>query len=254
EAAGGPDPARRGREVSRLCCGPNPVARAPGSKKLLALALAATGLILASLLAQPKGDAALFVLTIVHTNDWHANPVEQKPAGDGGPARQTAVIQRIKAEAKNVLLLDAGDRFTGTLLHQPGGPENVPLMNAQGFHAMTLGNHEFDDGDDKLALFIKRVRFPIVSANLDLSKSRELNDLVKPFAVVEVGGQKIGVIGLTTADTPNNSHPGKGVVFNPDYAGRVQAAADQLDQSGVNKIVVLSHIGLDEDRRLAAKV
>src|SRR5262249_4034296 len=99
-----------------------------------------------------------------------------------------------------------------------------------------------------------RVSFPVVSANVDLSKSRELLGLVKPFTVVEVGGQKIGVIGLTTADTPNNSHPGKGVVFDHDYAGRVQAAADQLVQSSVNKIVVLCHIGLDEDRKLAAKV
>lgn len=213
-----------------------------------------TGLVLASLLAQPKADAPPFALTIVHTNDWHANHAEQKPAGDGGSARQTAVVQRIKREAKNVLLLDAGDRFTGTLLHQPGGPENVPLMNALGFHAMTLGNHEFDDGDDKLALFIKRVNFPVVSANLDLLKSRELQGLVKPFTVVEVGGQKIGVIGLTTADTPNNSHPGKDVVFDPDYVGRAQAAANHLDRAGVNKIVVLSHIGLDEDRKLAAKV
>jgi 5'-nucleotidase len=127
-------------------------------------------------------------------------------------------------------------------------------MNALGFHAMTLGNHEFDDGDEKLKLFIKGVSFPIVSANLDVSQSPDLKDLVKPFTIVEVGGQKIGVIGVTTVDTKNNSYPGKGVAFNPDYAGCVQESADRLEQMGVNKIVVLSHIGLDEDRKLAAKI
>jgi 5'-nucleotidase/UDP-sugar diphosphatase len=234
---------------AKPCCPPS----AQGWKKLLALAI--TVAILASLLAQPKpGAPSLFRLTIVHTNDWHANHAEQKPGGDGGSARQTTVIKRIQKEASNILLLDAGDRFTGTLLHQPGGVENIPLMNGLGFHAMTLGNHEFDDGDDKLALFIKGVNFPVVSANLDVSKSRELKDRVKPFTVATIGGQKIGIIGLTTADTLNNSHPGKDIVFTDDYAGCVQKAADQLEKIGVNKIVVLSHIGLDEDRKLAAKV
>src|SRR5262249_55690384 len=234
--------------MTRRCCPP----LASGWKRFLALA--ATVVVLASLLAQPKPDAAPFILTIVHTNDWHASHTEQKPGGDGGSARQTTVIKRIKAEAKNVLLLDAGDRFTGTLLHQPGGRDNIPLMNALGFHAMTLGNHEFDDGDEKLKLFIKGVSFPIVSANLDVSQSPDLKDLVKPFTVVEVGGQKIGVIGLTTVDTKNNSYPGKGVAFNSDYVNCVQESADRLEQMGVNKIVVLSHIGLDEDRKLASKV
>ncbi|HLZ09959.1 MAG TPA: metallophosphoesterase, partial [Chloroflexota bacterium] len=218
------------------------------------LAFVATIAVLGSLLAQPKPDGLSFALTIVHTNDWHANHAEQKPGGDGGSARQASVIKRIKTEAKNVLLLDAGDRFTGTLLHQPGGYENIPLMNALGFHAMTLGNHEFDDGDDKLAVFVKGVNFPIVSANLDVARSRELKDLIKAFTIVPIGGQRIGVIGLTTVDTKNNSHPGKTIGFDPDYVTCVQKAADELGKMGVNKIVVLSHIGLDEDRKLAAKV
>ena len=215
----------------------------------------ATVAILATLLAQSKSDPpAPFALTIVHTNDWHANHAEQKPAGDGGSARQTTVIKRIQKTATNVLLVDAGDRFTGTLLHQPGGVENIPLMNGLGFHAMTLGNHEFDDGDEKLAVFVKGVKFPLVSANLDVAGSQELRGLVKPSTIVEIGGQKIGIIGLTTADTKNNSHPGKNIGFNSNYASCVQKEANRLGKQGVNKIVVLSHIGLDEDRKLAAQV
>jgi 5'-nucleotidase/UDP-sugar diphosphatase len=225
--------------------------RLGGWRKLLALT--ATAVILLRLLASPEAPPATFAVTIIHTNDWHANHEPQR-AGDGGSARQATVIKRIQSEVKNTLLLDAGDRFTGTLLHTPGGQENVPLMNGLNFRAMTLGNHEFDDGDDKLALFIKRLQFPVVSANLDVSKSRELRELVKPYAIVEVAGERFGIIGLTTADTKTNSHPGKEVVFSSDYAAAVQKAADDLEQTGIDKIVVLSHIGLDEDRKLAAKV
>ncbi len=230
-----------------------PVPRDQGRGLKKVLALAATIALLASLLAQPKPDAKPFKVSIVHTNDWHANHQPQRK-GDGGSARQTSVIKRIKAEVKNVLLLDAGDRFTGTILHQKGGQENVPLMNALGFHAMTLGNHEFDDGDEQLALFAKRVAFPLVSANVDVSKSPDLRDLIKPYAIIEVGGQKFGVIGLTTANAKTNSRPGKNLEFDRDYAARVQAAVAELDRAGVNKIVVLSHIGFDEDQKLAAQV
>ncbi|MFL5340972.1 MAG: bifunctional metallophosphatase/5'-nucleotidase [Gemmataceae bacterium] len=232
------------------CCRPG--GRRAGWKKLLALA-AATAVVLAQLVAHSDAPKPGFAVTIIHTNDWHANHAPQA-AGDGGSARQATVIKRIQAEVTNSMLLDAGDRFTGTLLHQPGGPDNVPLMNGLGFKAMTLGNHEFDDGDDQLALFIRRLEFPVVSANLDVSKSRELRDLVKPYCVVKVAGERVGIIGLTTADSKINSHPGKDVGFRADYAACVQPAADELDRQGVNKIIVLSHIGLDEDRKLAAQV
>ena len=230
----------------------SPSGRGNGWKKILALVV--TVGVLSTLLAKPEPEAKPFALTIVHTNDWHANHQPQRKGGDGGSGRQTAVIKRIKAETKNVLLLDAGDRFTGTILHQKGGRENVPLMNDLGFHAMTLGNHEFDDGDDQLALFAKRVNFPLVSANVDVSKSRELQDLIKPYAIVEIGGQKFGIIGLTTANTKTSSSPGKNIGFDRDYAGRVQTAVTMLDRLGVNKIIVLSHIGLDEDLKLATQV
>ena len=87
-----------------------------------------------------------FALTLLHTNDTHAAH-EPNAAGDGGVARQAAVVNQIRAEGGNVLLVDAGDRFTGTLFHQQyRGADNVQIMNALGYDVMTLGNHEFDMG------------------------------------------------------------------------------------------------------------
>jgi 5'-nucleotidase len=110
-----------------------------------------------------------FALTIMHTNDvhgWH----EPNADGNGGAARQAAVVKQIRAEAENNLLLDGGDRFTGTLFHlQWQGQDSAQIMNMIGYDAMTLGNHEFDNGDDVLAAFIDALEFPVVTANVDFS-------------------------------------------------------------------------------------
>ena len=91
-----------------------------------------------------------YELTIMHTNDVHGHHEPQRN-GDGGAARQATVVQQIRAEGGNNLLLDGGDRFTGTLFHvQHRGQDSVQIMNAIAYDAMTLGNHEFDDGEEVL--------------------------------------------------------------------------------------------------------
>ncbi|MFN8564382.1 MAG: metallophosphoesterase, partial [Anaerolineae bacterium] len=115
-----------------------------------------------------------FSLTILHTNDTHSHH-EPNNNGDGGAARQAAVVKQIRSEVDNVLLLDGGDRFTGTLFHQQyRGQDSVQIMNAIGYDGMTLGNHEFDDGDQILAQFVDGVNFPVVTANVDFSESPDL--------------------------------------------------------------------------------
>lgn len=212
-------------------------------------ALAVALLLPAGAIAQ---DPDTFTVTILHTNDTHAHH-EPNAAGDGGAARQAAVVNQIRAEGGNVVLLDAGDRFTGTLFHQQyRGQDSVQIMNAIGYDAMTLGNHEFDDGDQVLADFIDGVHFPVVNANIDVTGSAILDGKVKPTAILEVGGEQIGIIGLTTADTPTISSPGKGLVFDADYAAVTQKAVDDLTAQGVDKIVLVTHIGLDKDKEVAA--
>lgn len=195
-----------------------------------------------------------FPLTIMHTNDTHA---AHAPNGDGngGVAIQAAVVKQIRAEAENSLLLDAGDRFTGTLYHTVyEGQDQVPIMNALGYDAMTLGNHEFDKGDEVLANFLKGLAFPAVNANIDFSASPWLADAVQPYAVLDVNGEKVGIIGLTTADTPNISSPGDELVWRDDYAAVVAEQVAALNAEGVNKIILVTHTGINVDLNLLAEL
>lgn len=215
-------------------------------KALLGLGLAAV-LLGGSVAAQDD----TFALTILHTNDQHSHHLPNA-ADNGGVARLATVVQQVRAEADNVLLLDAGDRFTGTLFHQQyRGEDNQRIMNALGYDAMTLGNHEFDDGDDVLARFITGLNFPVVSANVTVAADGVLAGLFTGSVVLDVNGQQIGVIGITTSDTANIASPGEGTTFNSDYAAVVNAAAEALAADGVNKIILLSHIGYGEDVALA---
>jgi 5'-nucleotidase len=195
-----------------------------------------------------------FSLTILHTNDQHAAH-EPFSGGNGGVARQAAVQDQIMAEGGNVLLLDAGDRFTGSLYHQQyRGQDQVQLMNALGYNAMTLGNHEFDDGEDVLLAFLQGLSFPVVSANVDFSAFPEIDELVSPYVVLDVAGQQVGVIGLTTADSVVTSSPSADIAFSDDYTGAVAAAVEELTAAGVNKIILLTHIGINFDLALLTEL
>lgn len=196
-----------------------------------------------------------FSITILHTNDthsWH----EPGSTGDGGAARLASVVSQVRASRDNVLLLDGGDRFTGTLFHvQWRGQDQVQVMNAIGYDAMTLGNHEFDDGEEVLYNFVSQLDFPAVSANIvDWGSFTELDELINAFAVLDVNGQQIGVIGLTTPETPELTKASDEIQFSADLVAVTQAAVDELTAQGVNKIVLITHIGLDLDREVAAGV
>jgi 5'-nucleotidase len=199
-------------------------------------------------------DEETFTLTIMHTNDVHA---EHDPVfdGGGGAARQAAVVKQIRAEGGNSLLLDGGDRFTGTLFHiQWKGQDSAQIMNMIGYDAMTLGNHEFDNGDEVLAAFIDALEFPVVTANVDFSQSPVLAGKVQPYVVLEVGGQQIGIIGLVTPESEILSSPGPELVFNHDLVGVTQSIVDELTEQGINKIILLTHIGYEADVMVAQSV
>lgn len=195
-----------------------------------------------------------FTLTVMHTNDTRANHL---PTSDdeGGAARQATVIDLIRDEVENSLLLDAGGRFTGTLFHRVyAGQDNVRIMNALGYDAMVLGSPEFDNGDQTLAQFIQNVNFPVLAANIDARASAPLADLIQPATVIDVNGEPVGVIGVTTADTPRVSSPSRDLIFSPDYAGVVAAQVAALTEQGINKIILLSYLGYDQDVALAPQL
>jgi 5'-nucleotidase len=169
-------------------------------------------------------------------------------------ARQYSLIQQIRKEVPPVLLLDAGDQFQGTLFYNEyKGKAAQRFMNEFQYQAMTLGNHEFDDGEAVLAEFIQGLKFPVVSANIDASAEPLLRDLIKPFVILDVDGEKIAVIGATTPETALMSSPGKNVIFK-DVKDSVSKAVAEVENQGVNKIIVLSHIGYGADQELAASV
>jgi 5'-nucleotidase len=151
-------------------------------------------------------------------------------------------------------LVDAGDQFQGTLFYnQYKGGEAQEMMNLLGYQAMAVGNHEFDDGPGTLGSFINGAQFPVLSANIDASAEPELAGKIQPSTVIEVGGEKIGLVGYTTEDTPILSSPGPQVKFN-NIEASVQAAVDDLQSQGINKIIALSHAGFARDRLVASAV
>jgi 5'-nucleotidase len=201
-------------------------------------------------------------MTIVHINDTHAH---LEPTGGltlggqrdqrlGGFARVISLFDRLRATATNPLFLHAGDVFQGTLyFNQYQGLADRFFLHRMGIRAMAPGNHEYNLGPDGLANFLNGVRFPVVSANTDVSREPKLAGRIKPYAVVSVGGQPVGIIGLTTPDTPIMSSPGPNVRFT-DPVSATQQAVVELLAKGVKYIVVLSHLGYLQDQELARKV
>lgn len=186
----------------------------------------------------------VFELTIMHSNDVNAHH-EPDANGDGGAARQASVVRRIRSEVANSLLLDAGNRFTGTLFHIAWlGLDNASIMNLLEYDAMAPGGHEFDDGDQVLADFIDALEFPLVTANIDFAYSEALDGKVAPWTLVEVGGEQIGITGLVTAVHSMLSAPGPSAVIDRDLVTVTQSVVDELDAAGVNKVILLASSGI----------
>jgi 5'-nucleotidase len=229
---------------------------------------------LAALAALPigfGGAQAPWTLTIVHSNDMHSRlqavnrfdstcsdrERDQKQCF-GGFARVATKAKEIAAEVRaangNVLVLDAGDPFQGSMFYSHyKGKAELDAMNLVGYDAMAVGNHEFDDGAKPLASFIDGARFPVISANVVDAADPDLRGKIKPSIVLERGGRKIGIIGLTTEDTPQTSKPPATIRFVA-AAEALKPQIDAFKRDGVEIVIVLSHLGLARDRELAAAI
>jgi 5'-nucleotidase len=211
--------------------------------------------------------AADFTLTILHTNDFHSRiePINKYDSGCGaednaegkcfgGSARLVTAIRARRAAAANSILVDGGDQFQGSLFYTYyKGKVAAEMMTALGYDAMTVGNHEFDDGPEVLRGFMDTVGFPILLANADISREPSLAGVLMPSTVVEAGGERIGLIGLTPQDTDELASPGPNVTFS-DPAAALEREVTRLTGEGIDKIVVLSHSGYAVDLRVAASV
>lgn len=198
-----------------------------------------------------------FNLRLLHTNDHHAHlePININNHSLGGIAQRKTLVDSLINNSKTpTLLLDAGDIFQGTLyFNQYLGQADLPFYNQLNYAAVSLGNHEFDRGQTVLANFIKKAKFPLLSANITLDPKSPLSGLVKPWVIIPVRGEKIGIFGLITEETINLSNPGQGITFKNSIQTAKQTV-ETLQKKGVNKIIALTHLGIESDLNLARQV
>ncbi|CAN0655486.1 5'-nucleotidase / UDP-sugar diphosphatase [Nitratireductor aquimarinus] len=224
----------------------------------------------ASALALSAGAAfADYTLNILHMNDWHSRiePInkydstcsaEDDAEGKcfGGAARLvTAVAEARQAlDGENVLLLNAGDNFQGSLFYTTyKGAAEAEFLNLMKTDAMVVGNHEFDDGEDGLATFLDKVEFPVLGSNVKAREASALGDRVKEYLLLDVGGETIAIVGAVANDTAELSSPGENVSIIEDVAG-ITAAVEAATAEGANKVIALTHVGYPRDLEAIAKI
>lgn len=202
-------------------------------------------------------------LTILHTNDVHSRlepfPMDGgRNQGLGGVAARAELINKIRSEQQgessfdgfrsvddsNVLLLDAGDIFQGTPYFNiyKGEPE-IKAMTAMGYHAATIGNHDFDGGLENLATQLQYAKFPLLICNYDFSNT-PMEFKTQPYKVFKRGKLKIGVTGLGIQ--PKGLVP-DALAGNTKYLDPVEnlnrTTAKLKKEEGCDMIICLSHLG-----------
>lgn len=228
--------------------------------------------ILGALFAVPKWASAFKQdkksprLVILHTNDTHSQ-IDPLPANhtkypnQGGIAARATIIEKYRQSNDHVLLLDSGDFFQGTpYFNRFHGVLEMKLMSALGYDVVTLGNHDFDIGIEGFMKAQQYANFSFVNANYDLG-STPLQQIVKPFQIIEKGPFKIGVFGiginLNGLVAASNF---EGLLFKDPYESAQEAIAT-LQKENCDLIICLSHLGYDypdkskpSDVNLAQKV
>ena len=208
-----------------------------------------------------------FKLSIFHVNDIHSHitseEISLKIKGVktyvqiGGYARLLSKYKELKKSKANSLILNAGDTFQGTLFYSLfKGKADAAALNLIPWDAYALGNHEFDDGDEALSEFLGLLNknIPILAANIKADKNNILYNKWKPYIIKTIDGNKIGIIGIDIVEkTVNSSNPSDEIRFS-DELKTAQEYINILQKKGVNKIILLTHIGLENDIRLAQEL
>ena len=213
----------------------------------------------ASSAAAPRGAGGLPTkLVLIGINDTHGAILAQPPprwlakttrSDFGGADWFSSYVDAIRAEAKAnggaTVLLDAGDMFQGTLVsNQFQGRSVVDVYNAIGVDAAAIGNHEFDFGIKALEDREAQAKFPVLAANIFKKGTRERPTWARPTVMLTIDGLKVGVIGLTTVETPivTQSTNIADVEFLP--GGPIAAhLADELRAQGAQVVLITAHMG-----------
>lgn len=194
-------------------------------------------------------------LVILHTNDTHSQiePSEKSSLATsdmGGYARRMGVIEKIRSEEKNVLLFDAGDYSQGSpYFNFFNGRIEIDALNRMKYDAVTMGNHEFDNGIDTLAAIIQNLRVPLISSNYDVTNS-VIRDFVKPWIVIKKAGLKIGVMALNVNPESLILDSNIRDVNYLDPVAKAQEISEYLkNKEKCDLIICLSHLGSDKDSK-----
>jgi len=208
-------------------------------------------------------QAQVDTLTILHINDTHSHllPYGPKDAEGnwtwGGMARVATLVGMTRITEPNVMLFHSGDLFVGDFMFQEYvGVAELEIMNALGYDALELGNHEFDLYPSTLKYVLDQAGFPaqgfpVLCANLDITNDPEMGYFVQPYTIKEVNGIRIGIFGLVTELTNQISNPSPLVITPP--SGCAQAWVDSLKIGhDCDLVILLSHMGVFEDQMVAA--
>ena len=196
-----------------------------------------------------KSVSDLKKITILHTNDVHSH-IDPFPGNDpvnpngGGVIARSNLINSIKKENANTLVLDAGDIFQGTpYFNFFEGEIELKLMSKMGYNASTLGNHEFDNGIEKLSKSLKHANFSFLNSNYTF-KNTPLENKIKKYQVFNVDGIKIGVFGL---GIELNGLVEKNLYNGVKYLDPIEISKDITNELKFNQncdlIICLSHLG-----------
>ena len=197
-------------------------------------------------------------LTLLHSNDMHGDFMAQDIDENlvGGVSMLSGYVEKVRREEKNTLYCIAGDMFRGSVIDSEfKGMSTVEIMNVISPDVVTLGNHETDYGVTHLLFLEKCARFPIINANLYIKSN--YTRLFNPHIVLEVDGMKILFIGIITeqvmSQTRNESIVGAFVDIHEaaEEVGKICNAYNAVD---IDLTVLLTHIGFEEDKQLAAKL
>jgi len=211
-------------------------------------------LVLFTIVACEQKDASLVIL---HLNDTHSH-IDAFRNGEAGVLERCAFIDSVRNAngIENTLLLHGGDFSQGssyfTLLK---GDLEINLINAMGYDCVTLGNHEFDNDVEELSRRLSFIQCPVVCANYDFS-SFELSKYVSPYVILEKAGKKIGIIGMAcdlrsvVTRSVSDRLPAMG---DDAYVINKWAAFLKEDQE-CNLVIVLSHMGLEEDCAIVPQI
>lgn len=210
-------------------------------------------LFLASCAAAPRETETLRRLTILHTNDEHGWMEAYKGSGGAdGLKRRWVQGEGLRPDGA-FLLISSGDMWSGPAISTSlAGESMVDVMNGLGYRSATLGNHDFDFGQETIRRRRQEADFPFLGANIRLRSTGALPDYVDPYTLIDVNGIRVGVLGVTTIETPVDTRPTNvaDLEFRP-YQEALETYVPEMRAAGADVIIVAGHICGSEMEALA---